>query len=557
MSLRERKEVQEVLRPFLVSRILPLAVVGLTVVLWVCAFPPYGVAEGAYIFAVPFSYWAFWKPSLRRYLAAGFLSGFAVWFILLFWLRHVTWLGLAALSIYLALYFVLWLGAVWWAIPRLENRGFGVRLPVLLSLAGLWVVLEHLRGVLFTGFSWLPLAASQWDRTALLQILVYTGSSGLSFVLIFFNLGLTSYVRRILSGVRGKEWHERICYEFYFALAFLVVAATGLIWADTFGQRPEVLFRGALIQPYIRQEAKWDSAKMAENLTILRRQTLLASFTGERFAEVDIVFWPESATPRPILGHADMLRWTEELVREIGKPILMGNMAVVDEKWYNIVCAVTPEAGLVRPHYAKMRLVPFGEYNPLDRIFPFIEKVVPLEGSFNKGEHPEVIPIEVRSRTYKAGALVCYEDIFPALARMVVSRGADFVYVVTNNAWYGEEGGALQHAAHSVLRAVETRRPFVRCGNSGWSGWIDEYGNIRQVSERPGKGVYFRGSDTIEVKRDRRWNGRATFYLMNGDWFVWVCGLLVVLGFFSAFFSREGQYQVGDILFAKRNRKRG
>ena len=552
MSLRKRKEVQEVLRPILVSRILPLSVVGLTAVLWICAFPPIGVAEAAYIFAIPFCYWAFWKPPLWRYLAAGVFSGFAAWFILLFWLRHVTWLGLTALSAYLALYFVLWLWAVWWTIPRMEDRGIGVRLSALLGLAGWWVVLEYLRGVLFTGFGWLPLAASQWDRAALLQILAYTGSTGLSFVLIFFNLGLAAYVRRILSRARGKEWYERICYEFYFALTFLVVAATGLIWADTFGQRPEVLFRGSLIQPYIGQEAKWDSVKAADNLRILRRQTLFASFTGDRFTGVDIIFWPESATPHPILGHADTLNWTEDLVREIEKPILMGNMAVVDGRWYNIVCAVTPKRGLVSPHYAKMMLVPFGEYVPLERFLPFVKKVVPLEGSFNRGERPEVIPIVVGSRTYKAGALVCYEDIFPALSRKVVGRGADFVFVATNNAWYGEEGGAHQHAAHSVLRAVETRRPFIRCGNSGWSGWIDEYGNVRQVSERPDRGIYFRGSDTIEVKRDRRWNGQASFYLVKGDWFVGVCGLLVVLGFFSVFFSREDQYQVGDILFGER-----
>ena len=540
------------LRPILVSWILPLSAVGLTVILWICAFPPIGVAEAAYIFAVPFCYWAFSKPPLRRYLAAGACSGFAAWFILLFWLRHVTWLGLTALSAYLALYFVLWLCALWWAIPRMEDRGFGVRLSALLGLAGWWVVLEYLRGMLFTGFGWLPLAASQWDRAALLQILAYTGSSGLSFVLIFFNLALAAYVRRILSRERGKAWYERICYEFYFALSFLVVTATGLIWADTFGQRQERLFSGAVVQPYIKQEAKWDPAKALENHRILRRQTLFASLAGDRFTGADLIFWPESATPNPILGHEDTLNWVLSLVREIKRPILMGNMAVVDGKWYNIICAVTPDRGLVNPHYAKMRLVPFGEFVPLERFLPFVKKVVPIEGSFDRGERPEVIPIEVGSRTYMAGALVCYEDIFPDLSRKVVGRGADFVFVATNNAWYGEEGGAQQHAAHSVLRAVETRRPFIRCGNSGWSGWIDEYGNVRQVLKRPEKGIYFRGSEIIEVKRDRRWNDRASFYLQSGDWFVGVCGLLVVLGFFSVFFSRKDDYRVGDILFGER-----
>ena len=91
------------------------------------------------------------------------------------------------------------------------------------------------------------------------------------------------------------------------------------------------------------------------------------------------------------------------------------------------------------------------------------------------------------------GVLICYEDIFPALARENTLAGADVLAVLTNNAWYGEGGAAYQHAAHSVLRAVENRRPVVRCGNGGWSGWIDEYGNIRDTLRDENGTIYFRG----------------------------------------------------------------
>src|SRR5690606_25613053 len=79
------------------------------------------------------------------------------------------------------------------------------------------------------------------------------------------------------------------------------------------------------------------------------------------------------------------------------------------------------------------------------------------------------------------GPLICYEDIFPRLARRSVAAGAEVLVVNTNNGWFGEGAAAYQHAAHSVLRAVETRRPVLRAGNSGWSGWIDECGAIRAV----------------------------------------------------------------------------
>jgi apolipoprotein N-acyltransferase len=128
----------------------------------------------------------------------------------------------------------------------------------------------------------------------------------------------------------------------------------------------------------------------------------------------------------------------------------------------------------------------------------------------------------------------------------------DFLFVATNNAWYGEEGGAYQHAAHAVLRAVETRRPVIRCGNGGWSGWIDEYGNIREVLQRPGKGIYFRGSDIIHVDRDRRWAGRLTFYVRFGDWFVLGCALVSLLAFFTLLFDKKEHYEPGSLLHEER-----
>ena len=125
--------------------------------------------------------------------------------------------------------------------------------------------------------------------------------------------------------------------------------------------------------------------------------------------------------------------------------------------------------------------------------------------------------------------LICYEDVFPGLARANAAAGAEVLVNLTNNAWYGEGAAAYQHAAHSALRAAETRRPVVRCGNGGWSGWFDEYGGLREEL-RDGRGsVYFRGGGTVRVTRDRRWVDRLTPYTVHGDWFVAACGALAVL----------------------------
>ncbi|WP_052361312.1 nitrilase-related carbon-nitrogen hydrolase [Geminisphaera colitermitum] len=152
----------------------------------------------------------------------------------------------------------------------------------------------------------------------------------------------------------------------------------------------------------------------------------------------------------------------------------------------------------------------------------------------------------VAGRTLRLGPLICYEDIFPALARANVRAGADLLVVHTNNGWFGEGDAAYQHAANAVLRAVELRRPVLRSGNSGWSGWVDEFGAIRAVLTRTPDGqvhtdrttgrspgpdsdqgtVYFRGHASFPVALDSRWMGRLSVYAQWGDWFVALSAVL-------------------------------
>ena len=140
--------------------------------------------------------------------------------------------------------------------------------------------------------------------------------------------------------------------------------------------------------------------------------------------------------------------------------------------------------------------------------------------------------------------MICNEDAYGGLAREMVQEGADFLYVATNDAWYGQESGAYKHAANSVLRAVECRRPVVRCGNHGWSGWIDELGRIRQVATGKDGSIYFRGTSLLNVSATKAYVGTESFYTRHGDWFVGVCGALSVFGMLV--FLRGGDSRKGE-----------
>lgn len=513
-----------------------LAVFGFTVFLTYVSFPPVSTGEAAYVLALPAILWAHRKPALRMFAATVLGAQMVAWTMLLWWLHNVTWLGLFLLGPFVGLLVGSWFIAVWWTIPRLVGHKAMVRIFAVLGLAALWVVLEWVRSVLFGGFPWLPLAASQWQRPLILQVAAYAGAGATSFILIVFNLGAAAYVHRaFFEGVTG---FKKRTPEFSVALLVLMGGSFPFL-ADTFNQQRKPLVRAALVQPYIPQNEKWDTAKATEVLKTIEQVT----FAAARQGSPQLIVWPEAVTPWALYDDPNVQLWLESIAKRTDKPVLLGTIytkrpAEPELQWYNGAFLVDPRTGLVEPGYAKRELVPFGEYVPLRPVLGWIGKFVPVGGDTQRGTDASPIPVPVGSRRVAVGVLICYEDIFPHLARESTQAGAEVLAVLTNNGWFGEGGAAYQHAAHSVLRAIENRRPVIRCGNGGWSGWIDEFGNVRTVLLNDRDSVYFRGAQTTEVTRDERWAGRLSYYTEHGDWFLLVCVGLAAVAYYVVLMMR-------------------
>lgn len=499
----------------------------LSAVLWVLSIPPFDFPEAAYIAFVPLLLWVCGRPPTRVFWIVAIGTGWLSWFAILVWLRHVTWFGTFALSGALSLFFALWLCAARWLLPDLGGRPFAVRAMVFFGLAGLWVVLEWSRTWVLWGFPWAPLSLSQWERPVVLQIAAWSGAYGVSFLLILFNLCAAQTFWQRFRVKERKMWMGWFSPDLYLGLAGLGFAIYVFFSSLPSPDSTQKLFTAAVVQPYIPPNLKWDTDRELQNVEILERQTRFVASL-----ESDLILWPEAATPWPIVGTPQMQRRVERLVDELDKPILMGNLADDPETgaWANGTFLVEPGTGLVPDYYAKRELVPFGEFVPPP--FGFIKKVVPVGGDFQPGELPALIDLRVDSgaASYRIGSLVCYEDVFPHLARESARAGADIFFVATNNAWYGEEGGAEQHAAHSVLRAVENRRPVMRAGNGGWSGWIDSQGSVREVLRDAEGSIYFRGGGTLDLFRFASWARQQSFYTRHGDWFVGLSGALALIG---------------------------
>jgi apolipoprotein N-acyltransferase len=533
----------------------PAAVFLTTVVLTVLSFPPFETAELAYAFAAPAILWAYRRPRWRVFAAVVLGAQAVAWTIILAWLHHVTWVGLFLLGPVIGVWIGSWFLVARWVVPHMPGGPVPVRLLAVLGLAGAWVVIEWTRTWLLSGFPWLPLSASQWQRPSVLQIAAYTGAGGVSFVLMAMNLGFAAFAHRLI--FERAVGLNRRSQEFFLAM-FLLVGCLSVHISETVnrGYFTEPVGRVGIVQPYVPQALKWDPAQGPAILDSLERMTLDAAARRPQ-----LILWPEAVTPLAIRGDDYVRRWTEDLVARARVPVLLGSIAVEpslagagEADWYNGAFLVDPQEGLREQYYAKRHLVPFGEYVPLRPLLGWIGKFVEIGGDFRAGRDASPLFVPMAERTLAVAPLICYEDIFPALTRASVRDGADVLVVLTNNAWFGEGGAAYQHAAHSVLRAVETRRPVLRCGNGGWSGWIDEFGSIRaelrrvarpgvaggaQVTSRPrdrddkaetAGTIYFRGSGVVDVTRDQRWVGRRSVYVIYGDWFVVVCTGLFAAG---------------------------
>ena len=119
--------------------------------------------------------------------------------------------------------------------------------------------------------------------------------------------------------------------------------------------------------------------------------------------------------------------------------------------------------------------------------------------------------------------LICYEAIFPDLARLAVRNGARMLINITNDGWFRDTGAPYQHLAMSGFRSVENRVPLVRAANTGISAAFDPAGRLLGRIPLQEKGVL-----TVQVPSS---TGADSFYGSFGDVFAWSClGICFITG---------------------------
>ncbi|NVN90968.1 MAG: apolipoprotein N-acyltransferase [Desulfuromonadales bacterium] len=474
------------------------------------SFPTPGFSLLAWFALIPLLI-ALEGASHRTAFRIGFSCGFTAYGAILYWINivitrygHLPW----AISVPLYIILAAWL-ALFYGIATLVARyGEGAGLKTAFTLPVAWVACDLMRSFLLSGFPWAMLGHSQYRTLTLIQIADISGVYGITLLIVLANVVFYRLLRA--NSGSGVPYPAKSALVLFFALiATLFYGFNRLNEAESL---PSKRLKIALIQGNIRQDVKWSPAFRDQTIAIYERLTREA---GKE--KPDLVIWPESAVPFFFQDQPQDAERIRELARELHSHLLLGSPAheLRDGAtvFLNSAFVIAPNGETIS-RGDKIHLVPFGEYVPLGRFFPFISKLVVGIGDFSPGEHATPLAI---GQT-QAGLLVCYEAIFPELARDYVRNGARVLINITNDAWFGNSSAPHQHLSIAAFRAVETRTPLIRAANTGISAIIDQNGHIRAMTP-----LFEEAFKTGEISP-----GTAdSLYLRIGDTPAWLCVVLL------------------------------
>jgi apolipoprotein N-acyltransferase len=501
------------------------------------ALPPFNIGELGWLSLVPLLF-ALEDCRLEEAFRRGYIAGLVFFGMTLWWVYHVTLPGTVGLVAFLALYFgvgalvIVMANSLMPHSANSENQfGAGAAIRNILVAAVVsagWVTLEWLRGKLvFGGFPWNFIGVTQWQAGPLIQFASVTGVYGVSALVCFVNVVLYFTIRRFVLQMRTREQRWRLSWEFYVAMSLICLAFwQGLPQVFQHDEAKQRIVRLALVQGDIPQTLKFE---LEQKPMILERYRTLTEVVIA--ARPEMIVWPETATPDALRFDRESFELVTNLAVKSGAYLFTGT---IDMTPYSSPAEAFNGAILVRPDgslgeiYHKIHLVPFGEYVPLRKIFPFMKWLTPIDGSFERGRDFTVF----HAGDLRFGAVICFEDTVPDLYRHFVQRDVDFMVNVTNDAWFKTSPAAAMHLANAVFRAVESHRPLVRASNNGMTCIVNEHGFIRARCAPFGKGsLHF----DLPLPNDRS----QTFYTRHGDVFVGGCAAVFVVAIGLAAFCRN------------------
>ena len=389
-------------------------------------------------------------------------------------------------------------------------------LSAFFSFSVFFGIVEFFRGITLTGFPWNLIIYSFSKKLEFLSILSVIGTYSLNLIVISLFTVPAIYI------LRKSKKEIVVCI-------FLLLM-------------PIIFFVHGNFQK--KQFQNKEVEKFPHTIRIIGSNISLERFNNEIEAEEVInelisisspisnkkmfFIWPEGIIPNTY--QSEMFLYTDIFNKNFSENHLIGlginknNLEKKKYKFYNSFSIFDNQLNLIES-YSKIKLVPFGEFLPFEKILNRIglKTITNNFGSFTKGSERNIIEIDNNFlQNLKFLPLICYEIIYSG--NLTKNTNFDFIINISEDGWFGKSIGPKQHFAHSIYRAIETGKYILRSSNNGMAAIINPLGEIEKYIE-------FGDTGYIDFEEKRVLN--KTIFSIHGNRIFVILILLYIFLIFS------------------------
>lgn len=479
--------------------------------LLILSFPRYDIGYLAWLALVPLLI-AIKDRSMKSSFGICLITGILFYGGVFYWfsmIKVVSWIDFISVVMYLSLFYY---GLFGLGFNFLSTK---TRLPGIVVAPVLWIILEYARS--YAGFLSHPqmlMGHSQYLNLSVIQISAFTGTYGVSFLIIMVNIAISDIIHD----------YSKACKPFIMTVLILAISLIygfGVIAEENNENNISV----TVVQGNISHGIKWRPEFRKQHV---EKHVLLTRKALRNTKNTSLIVWPETAIEGSLKNDAYYLETLSTLAKDSNSYILFGSSQnpkygsekFRNEKRFNSAFIISP-AGCIEGQYNKIYLLPFAEYLPYKGYLPWPSKYVSRASNLIPGTEYTIFNLGIA----RFGTIICWESLYPEIFRRFVKKGANFMVNITNESQLGDTA-SYQFAAISVFRAVENRISIARAANTGISCFISPCGKIMgRVCSQNGEYTCVEGYLTKNVPLSHK----KTFYTKYGDVFAYMNMFVAVI----------------------------
>lgn len=471
------------------------------------------------------------QKSFRIYFKSFF--GFIVWNgISSYWIWNASESGAIMAIVFNSIF----MATLFW-IFHATKRKLGKRLGYIAFVA-YWIGFEYLHLNWELSWTWLTLGNGLSENIWIIQWYEYTGSLGGSLWILITNL----FFFELLKSLPFKDKRTRMVKTLSALFALIIPIVISILIYTNYKEKGEPV-SVVVVQPNIDPyNDKFGGMSVDAQLDRIVR--LADSLCDEN---TDYIAAPETAIPKgiweeDIYSHPNILAIKLFVNRHPNTKFIIGastfKMFEKDEtpsatarefsgsgEYYdsfNTALQISQSPEILIYHKSKLVLgvekMPF--LNSIDWLKDLSIELGGTSGSLGTQEEPSVFTSE--NGKIKVAPVICYESIYGEFVTEYIQKGANLIFIITNDGWWGNTPGYTQHLSYSSLRAIETRRDIARSANTGISCFVNQRGEIQQATT---------WWTPTAIKQNIFTNDEITFYVKMGDYIGRIGALMSVLLF--------------------------